>query len=322
MKEIKISKNDSGIRFDKYLKKLFINAGSGFLYKMLRKKNITLNDQKADGKEILKVGDSVKVFFSDETYNKFTADQNVLSKEFEALKNLKYPKPEIIFENEDLILYNKPQNLLSQKAKADDISANEILISYMINQHELTEEDYQTFHPSVCNRLDQNTTGILVFGKSMKGLQEMSEALKNRTAHKYYYAIVNGKFTQNGTFRGYIKKDGANNTVTVYDIQKDGADYIETGFSMIQYHEKYDFSFIEIELFTGKTHQIRAHLAQIGHPIIGDYKYGNRSVNDRYKANYGICTQLLHAHKIVLPNLGTFEASLPKDFNRLLDGGI
>ena len=314
MKKIEIQKNDAGSRFDKYLKKLFVKASGGFIYKMLRKKNITLNGAKSDGREILKAGDCVEVFFSDETFAKFTQSGQEKKSNLDFYRHIQVPKLDIIYEDNDLLLINKPANLLSQKANATDISANEILIAYMVQNRMLDEETFATFHPSVCNRLDQNTTGILTFGKSKSGVQLLSKALKERSAHKYYYAIVKGKFAQNGIFEGYLYKDELRNVVTISKDPREQADPIKTGFQLKAYDSLQDLSLIEIELFTGKTHQIRAHLAQIGHPIIGDYKYGERSVNDVYKRKYGVQSQLLHAYKLELADVGTYLAPLPETF--------
>lgn len=320
MKEIIIKKNDAGSRFDKYLKKLFVNASSGFIYKMLRKKNITLNGQKSEGKEILNVGDKVCVFFSDETFDKFTADQSVINKEYDLLASISSDNiPEIIFESEDILLVNKPKNMLSQKAKPEDISINEILLSYLIHGRMLSKEEFETFRPSVCNRLDQNTTGLLIFGKTKKGLQDMAYALKERSAHKYYYAVCSGNYNKKQTLSGYLCKNEANNTVSITDMKTDNSDYIETKISGIVYNEYNDTSLIEIELITGKTHQIRAHLASVNHPIIGDYKYGNRKINDQFKNKFQIDSQLLHAYRITIPNYGEFKANPPKEFDLVIN---
>ncbi len=323
MKEIIIKRNDAGSRFDKFLKKLFVNASGGFLYKMLRKKNITLNNAKADGSELLKEGDVVKVFFSDETYDKFVQSADDLFEEYQSLKNLNIQIPEIIYENDDILLINKPKNLLSQKAEKTDISANEILLSYMIKQNMLSMDEFKTFKPSVCNRLDQNTTGILIFGKSKKGLQEMSLYLKERTAHKFYYALVKGKIEGKQTLKGYLSKNEANNTVNIAATKENEDDsYIETVFKGLAYNEHNDVSLLEIELITGKTHQIRAHLAYIGHPIIGDYKYGNRKINDAFKDKYHIDSQLLHAYRLILPEIGEVRAKAPAIFDTIMNRSL
>ena len=167
MKEYIIKNNEAGQRFDKYLKKILPNASSSFIYKMLRKKNITLDGHKASGTEILKIGSDVKIFFSDETFDKFSVDLSALKNEYDALSKLTLSGLKIIFENDDILIADKPVNMLSQKSGISDISANERLIGYLISNSRLDFEEFKTFKPSVCNRLDRNTTGLILMGKSL-----------------------------------------------------------------------------------------------------------------------------------------------------------
>ena len=239
MKEFTIKKNEENQRFDKYLRKLLPNAGNSFLYKMLRKKNITCNGKKASGNEMLKEGDIVRLFLSDETYEKFSMDETLLLKQFKGLEALKLNGLRIIYEDSDILIANKPANMLSQKAVEKDISANEYLLGYLIQKGDLTFEDYKTFRPSVCNRLDRNTTGLLLMGKTLKGSQELSQKLKERSAQKYYYAIVAGNVREDAHLKGYLKKDNKENKVQVLaDLdekeipEKDinAYDYVETAY--------------------------------------------------------------------------------------------
>ena len=175
MKQFTISPNESGQRFDKYLKKLLSNASGSFVYKMLRKKNITLNDRKADGTEKLNAGDLVKLFLSDETFEKFSGKDETNSG-YMKLKSIDSGRLQVVYEDDDVIIINKPSGMLSQKAVPEDISANEYILSYLIRKGALSEEQLKTFKPSICNRLDRNTSGLLIAGKTLKGLQTMAEA--------------------------------------------------------------------------------------------------------------------------------------------------
>ena len=166
MKTFTIGTNDANQRFDKYLKKLLPNASVSFLYKMLRKKNITLDGKKATGKETLQKGAQVAVFFSDETLHKFMQDTKKLQEEFHMLQRLPMKGLSIIYEDTDILIADKPYNMLSQKAKEQDLSANEYLLGYLIRSGALSLETFGTFRPSVCNRLDRNTTGLLLMGKT------------------------------------------------------------------------------------------------------------------------------------------------------------
>ena len=172
MKEFQIRDNEAGQRFDKYLSKLLRNAPKSFFYKMLRKKNITLNGKKATGNEKLEAGDQVKLFLSDETFDKFSQQD----KAARAVTTL-----DVLYEDADVLLINKPAGMLSQPDDTKEPSMVEYVIGYLLEKGELTEEDLWTFRPSVCNRLDKNTSGIIAAGKSLVGLQELSELFHDRT---------------------------------------------------------------------------------------------------------------------------------------------
>lgn len=300
MKQFTITPNESGQRFDKYLKKLLKNAGSGFLYKMLRKKNITLNNKKADGTEKLASGDLVQLFLSDETFDKFSGRERSDS-EYLKLKSVDSGKLQVVYEDADIIIINKPSGMLSQKSAPEDISANEYILSYLICKGEINEEQLKTFKPSVCNRLDCNTSGLLIAGKSLKGLQTMSKALKNRSVQKYYRCIVTGELRTKTHLKGYLSKDETRNKVTILSHvpPEEGEKYlpIETEYRPVTVANGY--TELEVHLITGRSHQIRAHLASIGHPIIGDTKYGNRIVNELFRKEVHVHSQMLHAYRIV-----------------------
>lgn len=300
MKEFIIQKNEENQRFDKYLKKLLPNATTSFLYKMMRKKNIVINKKKVEGNEKLKAGDVVSIFLSDETFEKFHVNLEELKKEYDVLKSLTLKGLKIVYEDEDMIIADKPYNMLSQKASDKDMSANEYLLGYMINKGELSFDEFQTFRPSVVNRLDRNTTGLLLFGKTLSALQQLGEGIRERSIEKYYRAIVAGELKEELELKGYLLKDEKTNKVTFYKEQVEGADYIETGVKPIQ--SKNGLTLVEIHLVTGKTHQIRLHLSTIGHPILGDMKYGSEKINKKYYESHKVNHQLLHAYRLEFPN--------------------
>ncbi len=316
MQEVKITQNEAGQRLDKFLLKYFKAASPGFIYKMLRKKNIVLNGKKSAGKEKLSAGDSVKIFMTDETISKFRGES--------AMTPLKSTALDIVYEDDNVLIVNKPSGMLSQKADKIDISLNEYIISYLVETGKITEEQLKTFRPSICNRLDRNTSGLIVAGKSLKGLQVMSEMFKERTMDKYYITVVRGKIHEKIKIKGFLTKNENTNKVIILQKPKTDSRYIETEYEPLACGS--NITVLKVKLITGRTHQIRAHLASVGHPIIGDYKYGDKKVNTFYKDKYKIKNQMLHSWKLVFPKMQEgFEklsnreisAKLPEEFKTL-----
>ncbi len=315
MQEIKITSNEAGQRLDKMLAKYLNEAPKSFIYKMLRKKNIVLNGKKATGNEMLQNGDSVKLFLADETIEKFSHVR--IQKTNRQL--------DIIYEDEHLLLINKPVGMLSQKAEAKDESLVEHIISYMLDKNRITEEELRTFKPSICNRLDRNTSGLIVAGKSLLGLQTMGELFKSRTMKKFYRCLVFGVVKERQYIHGFLWKDERTNKVLISQTERKDSLPIETEYRPVATNGS--CTLLEVHLITGRTHQIRAHLASVGHPIIGDYKYGNRAFNDKYKQKYGLESQLLHAYRLEMPQMEIvlqeisekqFVAPLPTQFLNIL----
>ncbi len=314
MREIIITSKEENQRLDKFLKKYFKNASSGFLYKMLRKKNIVLNSKKDDGSSLLKENDVIKVFFSDETFDKMRGLEQG-NKEFLYYKALKQ-NVKVLYEDEDIIALDKPSGKLSQKSKETDISINEELLAYLIQNEKISQEDFSVFHPSISNRLDFNTSGIILGAKTLKGQQELSEALKKRTIDKYYICIVKGCIKEHILLKGSFMKDENANFVFIDNSKSED---VLTEIEPIEFKDKY--SVLKIHLITGKTHQIRAHLASIDHPIIGDMKYGDKKCNEYYYKTHGIKSQLLHAFYVKYNGLD-IKSDIPKEMKGFIDGNM
>ncbi len=326
MREIIVTTEYAGGRFDKFLFKYLNFASKNFIYKMLRKKNITLNGKKAVGNEILQNGDIVKLFLADNTIETFKANNSFTIPESSSLRSNIVPKI-ICYEDDNIIILNKPYGILSQKSKFSDYSLNEMLIEYLSLKKPSKDEPFD-FKAGVSNRLDRNTTGIILAGKNLNSTRLLNNAVKNRFLEKRYVCVVNGVLEESKTIQGYLFKNKDSNTVSVFDnnFNGQGKKIITTYKPLIN---NGDLTLIEINLITGKSHQIRAHLASIGHYLIGDNKYGDVFANHVYKNKYNIKAQLLHAINVKFVSMNddltylnglSVNAQLPDYFREFLIG--
>ena len=329
MKKLVVSKNEAGQKLLKLLAKYLNGAPQSFLHKMLRKKNITLNGKKADGSELLKETDEVCLFLSDDTILSFQREKTSDTTMVEKKENAKKPKEtadiRVVYEDDDVLILNKPVGVLSQKAVPEDFSLNEWVIEYLLEQGRLTKEELQTFRPGVCNRLDRNTSGLVTAGKSLAGLQSLSALFKDRTVHKDYLCIVCGQVKNGSRLKGYLEKDVCTNKVKVNaEKRSEEGTYIETEYTPVKTSGRY--TLLKVRLITGKTHQIRAHLASVGHPLLGDTKYGSPADNKMLREKFGLKNQLLHAAYLEFPQELSdckalagkrFSASVPRLFERI-----
>ncbi len=316
MKEFIIDSHNQNQRLDKYLLKLLNNSGKSFVYKMLRKKNIKLNSAKATGNEILQSGDRVTLYLSDETINQFTQEISV---------NLSAGPLHTVFEDQNILVVNKPKSVLSQpESSSDKDTLIHRIHNYLHRSHGFDFSKTSTFSPSVLNRLDRNTTGLIISCKNLPAAQVLNEMQKSHQIEKYYFALVKGQVTQARTLKGFLKKNEGNKVEVSTEYSMD-ATPVETEIYPISSTAKH--SLVKIKILSGKTHQIRVHLSSIGHPILGDTKYGDPGENHPLKHNLNVYSQLLHSGLIVfgqikepLAYLSGKEIScpLPAEFQKVL----
>ena len=296
MKEFKIADNAAGQRLDRFLGKILPLADTAFLHRMLRKKNITRNDKKAEGSERLAAGDVVRLWFSDETYQKFSGERQS-AQHFPQWDGL---KDAIVFENDCLLALNKPVGMLSQKATPRDVSVNEYMLGYLAAKGEYHPEQPGEFKPGVVNRLDRNTSGLVLAAKSLAVAQALSEQLREKQLRKFYLACVKGEVREAERLSAFLYKDKEKNQVQIHSRKSCAEDKeIQTAYRPIAVQD--GISLLEVQLLTGRPHQIRAQLAAVGHPILGDPKYGDPAETARLAKRLGVRHQLLHAFQVQFP---------------------
>lgn len=288
MKIVEIEACNANQRLDKFLFKYFNKAGKSFIYKMLRKKRIKYNGAKAEGNEILKQGDCLQMYLSSETMNSFM--------EAKALKKTEI-KFSVIYEDENIIICEKPAGVIVQGDNENNgKSLNDQLLYYLYQRGEYNPVKESVFTPSICNRLDRNTSGIVLFGKNFAAVQNLNEILKNNGVIKFYLTVVKGKIDKAGVFKGWhVKRDG--NKAEIYDEFREGSKEIITEYCPLKYSKGY--TLLEVKLVTGRTHQIRAGFEHSGYYIVGDRKYGDLETNKFFKEKYGLESQFLHAYKVI-----------------------
>ncbi len=318
MKEIRITKNEENQRLDKFLLKYMNKASKGFVYKMLRKKRIKYNGGRAEGSELLHAGDILQLYLAEETLQSFMEEKTVA----EAKRHFG-----IVYEDEDILVVSKPAGLLTHPEKSGDKDTLiDQILYYLYQKGQYIPEADSSFTPALCNRLDRNTSGIVIAGKTLRGVQAVNEAIRSHKLEKYYLTLVAGEIREAGEITAYLTKDEEKNQVRVSVKEGMGRKTL-TKYRPIAHAKGY--TLLEIQLITGKTHQIRAHMQSIGHPVVGDRKYGAEHSNEKFRREYGLSNQFLHALRIEWKEkdgaLGylcgkEMTAPLPKNLQAICDG--
>lgn len=288
MQELIINRNDDGQRIDRFLLKYLNEAPRSFIFKMLRKKNIKLNNKKAAPEDLVYEGDKVQIYLSDDTIEKFKKDIDI--------KQISM-KLNIVYEDENIIAMNKRAGILSHSSENNrEENIVDGMVNYLINTGEYSPRREHNFIPGICNRLDRNTSGVIIGGKNYESMKSLNESMREYKIGRFYKTIVRGKIDREFELVDYIIKDEVENKVKIVGEHTRGAKKIITRIKPLKSNG--DYTMLEIELITGRTHQIRIHLSSINHPIIGDRKYGDSKVNRYFKEKYNLSDQYLHGYKI------------------------
>lgn len=286
IKEFTVNKNDSGQRLDKFITKVCPGLPTSLLYKYIRLKRIKVNGKKSELAYRLVEGDTLQLYINDEFFGNSENKTDFLSNKGGIT---------VVYEDENILLADKPSGLVVHE---DDRGSTDTLIGrilkYLYDKKEYDPQNENSFVPALCNRIDRNTSGIVIAAKNAESLRIINEKIKNREIRKFYLCLVVGKLkSKEGTLTGYLSKDESKKQVTVYTTPRKDTKTIITKYKILK--EFSGYSLAEIELETGRTHQIRAHFASIGHPLAGDGKYGDYEFN---RKNH-LSSQALYSYKLI-----------------------
>lgn len=313
MRNITVNENDSGQRIDRFLKKYLNLASASMIQKFLRIKKIKVNRKKVDANFILSAGDIVNIFIYEEELEKLIDNKP---------RKFYSKKLDIVYEDENIIVINKPIDMLSHASSPEDYGKNlvDYMVGYLIEKGDYIPRIEKTFVPAIINRLDRNTSGLVVGAKNSMALRELNR-IKEKSLDKYYKTVVYGTVSKNFIINEKLLKNENTNTTIISEKGKESITEV--------YVEKNSgkFSLLKIKLITGRTHQIRQHLSSKNFPIIGDIKYGNKEINEEFRKKFDLKNQFLHAEQIEFKNIDgklsylnnkTFFAKISKEYNKII----
>lgn len=318
MRQITVTETDGGQRLDKFLLKYFNAAPPPLIYRLLRQKTVKLNGKRAAGGEIARAGDEISVYLPDDRLESMSAPRNAA-----AFSSMDMPagarcaplqQADIVYEDGDLLILNKPAGMLCHSAQGSIPGETliEAALAYLAEKGEYGFAKNTAFTPALCNRLDRNTSGVVVCGKTLPAVQEVCRAIAGDTAQKFYLTIAAGEIREPGVCESLYEKDaGLNRAVVTKKIvtkkivttrpdeaEEYGGKTAVTEYKPLKYSKEWGVTLLSARLVTGRSHQIRAHMRMIGHPIVGDAKYGDAGVNERFRKEFGVKCQLLHAREL------------------------
>ncbi len=317
MREFTIDSKESGQTLEKYIRKLLVNASLSFIYKTFRKEDIKINGKRAKKEAVVHEGDKVSIYISEDAFLSFLKSETIIPNE--------YIKPWIIYEDNNILIVNKPKGILVVDDRSEEKSLTDMVLEYLCFKGEYDPMASPTLRPGPAHRLDRNTSGLVVFGKNILALQALLLMMKDKSAlKKKYYALVKGIVDEPGMVDVPLYKDSKNNTVYVSSLEA-GGKRAQTRYVPLSYHGNY--TLLDVTLLTGRTHQIRVHMAYISHPVIGDSKYGDFELNKLFKDEYHLHSQFLEAYELTFTSPPetleylkgrTFTAPMDEDYVQIL----